>query len=144
MRVISMGAPRGPETITTARLGVYLIESRESGALLGSTGLLFGAPYRAMTGYVLAKDAWGRSYATEALRTMVETAGPLGVRRLYALCHHEHRASARVLENAGFPSKDASARTRSSRTSGPPNWRMCSAMRFSSENKAGTEEKYRS
>ena len=33
---------------------------------------------------------------------MVETARPLGVRRLYALCHHEHRASARVLEKCGF------------------------------------------
>ena len=85
-----------------APAGAYLVESRESGALLGSTGLLFEAPHRATTGYVLAKDAWGRGYATEALRAMVETARPLGVRRLYALCHHTHRASARVLEKCGF------------------------------------------
>jgi len=151
-----MGAPRGPETIATARLalrrprasdadaifaryasdpevtrlvgwprhqsvddtrgflrfsdaewerapaGAYLIESRETGALLGSTGFVFEAPHRAVTGYVLAKDAWGRGYATEALGAMVATARPLGVRRLYALCHHEHRASARVLEKCGF------------------------------------------
>src|SRR6185503_581245 len=85
-----------------APAGAYLIESRETGALLGSTGFVFEAPYRAATGYVLAKDVWGRGYATEALRAMVETARPLGVRRLYALCHHTHRASARVLEKCGF------------------------------------------
>jgi ribosomal-protein-alanine N-acetyltransferase len=85
-----------------APAGAYLVESRETGALLGSTGFLFEAPSRAMTGYVLARDAWGGGYATEALRAIVETARPLGVRRLYALCHHEHRASARVLEKCGF------------------------------------------
>src|SRR6185295_14710351 len=57
---------------------------------------------RAMTGYVLAKDAWGRGYATEALSAMVGVAKNSGLRRLYALCHHEHRASARVLEKCDF------------------------------------------
>jgi len=51
---------------------------------------------------VLARDAWRRGYATEALRAVVTLAGPLGVRRLYALCHPEHQASARVLEKCGF------------------------------------------
>ena len=55
-----------------------------------------------MTGYVLAKDAWGRGYATEALSAMVGVAKNSGLRRLYALCHHEHRASARVLEKCDF------------------------------------------
>jgi ribosomal-protein-alanine N-acetyltransferase len=82
--------------------GAYLILSSESGALLGSTGLAFETPFRAATGYALAKDAWGRGYATEALAAMVDTARALGVRRLYALCHHGHRASARVLEKSGF------------------------------------------
>jgi RimJ/RimL family protein N-acetyltransferase len=82
--------------------GGYLIESRATGALLGSTGFLFETPYRAMTGYVLARDAWGLGYATEALGAIVEAALPLGVRRLFAVCHHEHRASARVLEKCGF------------------------------------------
>jgi RimJ/RimL family protein N-acetyltransferase len=85
-----------------APAGSYLIEARDGGALLGSTGFLFETPYRAMTGYVLARDAWGRGIATEALAAMVGAAAPLGVRRLFALCHHEHRASARVLEKCGF------------------------------------------
>src|SRR5262245_18813976 len=37
--------------------GPYLIEAREGGRLLGSTGLMFVTPKRAATGYVLAKDS---------------------------------------------------------------------------------------
>lgn len=81
--------------------GPYLIE-RRGGGLAGSTGLAFEAPDVAATGYVLARDAWGRGYATEALGAMVGLAVELGVRRLYALCHAENRASARVLEKCGF------------------------------------------
>jgi RimJ/RimL family protein N-acetyltransferase len=55
-----------------------------------------------MTGYVLAKDAWGKGYATEALAAMVEVARRIGVVRVYALCHPQHRASWRVLEKCGF------------------------------------------
>lgn len=82
--------------------GPYLIFSRAAGVLLGGTGLGFETSYRAATGYVLARDAWGRGYATEALHAMVDLARAMGVRRLYALCHTEHRASARVLEKCGF------------------------------------------
>jgi ribosomal-protein-alanine N-acetyltransferase len=54
-------------------LGPYLIRSRETGQLLGSTGLGLirvnntDNTRRAITGYVLARDAWGRGYATESL-----------------------------------------------------------------------------
>jgi ribosomal-protein-alanine N-acetyltransferase len=82
--------------------GAYLIVRREDGALLGSTGLSCETPHRAMTGYVLAPDAWGRGYATESLRAMVDLARRCGIRRLYALCHTGHPASARVLEKCGF------------------------------------------
>jgi ribosomal-protein-alanine N-acetyltransferase len=82
--------------------GPYLVESRESGTLLGSTGFAFETPQRAATGYVFARDAWGQGYASETLRQMVTTARGCGVLRLYALCHPEHRASFRVLEKCGF------------------------------------------
>jgi len=82
--------------------GPYLIETREGGLLLGSSGLAFATPRRAATGYVLAKDAWGKGYATEALRAVVEVARGVGVIRLYALCHVEHAPSSRVLEKCGF------------------------------------------
>ena len=82
--------------------GPYLIEAREGGLLLGSTGLMFATPRRAATGYVLAKDSWGKGYATEALRAVVEVAWGVGVIRLYALCHVDHAPSWRVLEKCGF------------------------------------------
>lgn len=82
--------------------GVYLIESREPARLLGSTGLHFETPVIAITGYVLAKDAWGYGYATEALSAIVELARTRGVRSLRASCHDENIASMRVLAKCGF------------------------------------------
>jgi len=82
--------------------GPYLIRSRSDGRLLGGTGLSFDGPQQAATGYVLAKDAWGVGYATEALGAVVGVARQIGVTRLYALCHPQHRASWRVLEKCGF------------------------------------------
>lgn len=82
--------------------GPYLIESRGDARLIGSTGLGFETPFRAATGYVLARDAWGLGYATEALGAMVALAPNLGIHRLYALSHPEHLASQRVLDKCGF------------------------------------------
>jgi RimJ/RimL family protein N-acetyltransferase len=82
--------------------GPYLAFARTDGSLLGGTGLSFETPLRASTGYVFARDAWGRGYATEALTAMVDLARSIGIERLYAICHADHRASARVLEKCGF------------------------------------------
>ncbi|HMF07834.1 MAG TPA: GNAT family N-acetyltransferase [Thermoanaerobaculia bacterium] len=82
--------------------GPYLIESRADGRLLGGTGLRFETTWRAETGYILARDAWGKGYATEALRAVVAAAETAGVERLQALCHPNHPRSARVLEKCGF------------------------------------------
>ena len=82
--------------------GPHLVFSRPDNALLGGTGLSFKSPTCAVTGYVLARDVWGHGYATESLQAMVDLAGEIGVKRLEALCHVDHRASARVLEKCGF------------------------------------------
>lgn len=82
--------------------GPYLIISRADGQLLGGTGLGFEAPHEAVTGYVLARNAWGKGYATEALAAVIEVAHRVGVTRLYAVCHPEHGPSRRVLEKCGF------------------------------------------
>lgn len=86
--------------------GPYLILSRADGALLGGTGLAFTSPHVAETGYVLARDAWGKGYASEALAAMVAHARTLGVTRLFARCHSDHRPSQHVLEKAGFVPDD--------------------------------------
>lgn len=86
----------------TWHAGPYLIELLEGERLLGSTGFSFEAPTRAMTGYVLAKDAWGFGYATEALGAIVRLGQELKIDELGALCHPAHIASQRVLEKCGF------------------------------------------
>src|SRR5262249_1066781 len=91
--------------------GPYLIVSRTDGQLLGSTGFGFQTPLEAMTGYVLARDAWGKGFATEALTAMVDVAARIGVIRLFALCHPEHRPSQHVLEKCGFVCDNASKPT---------------------------------
>jgi [ribosomal protein S5]-alanine N-acetyltransferase len=82
--------------------GPYLIVSRADGQLLGSAGFAFQTPQEAMTGYVLAKDAWGKGFATEALTAIIDVASQIGVTRLFAPCHPENRASLRVLEKCRF------------------------------------------
>ncbi len=82
--------------------GSYLIFQREDDRLLGSTGLSFKTPTRAITGYVFAQDAWGQGFAKEALKAMVELARQTGVQRLEAVCHVDHKPSAHVLEKCGF------------------------------------------
>lgn len=89
-----------------APAGPYLIFSREDDRLLGSTGLAFRSPTDAEVGYVLARDAWGLGYASEALTAMMALARRLGVTELSARCHVDHRPSRRVLEKAGFTRED--------------------------------------
>jgi RimJ/RimL family protein N-acetyltransferase len=82
--------------------GPYLIWAGDDGRLLGSTGLELEPGRVATTGYVLAADSWGRGYASEALCAVIDVARDIGVRRLKAVCHPEHRASRHVLEKCGF------------------------------------------
>jgi RimJ/RimL family protein N-acetyltransferase len=83
-------------------VGPYLIESLQTGEIIGSTGLSFETPDRASTGYVIAEREWGQGYASEALAGVLSQAVRTGVGRISALCHDEHLASRRVLEKAGF------------------------------------------
>jgi RimJ/RimL family protein N-acetyltransferase len=82
--------------------GPLLIEDLPTGALLGSTGLSFETADVAETGYVLARDAWGHGYATEAVSAVVALQAFLQIRSLYAVCHAENAASVRVVEKCGF------------------------------------------
>lgn len=83
-------------------VGPLITLDKASGELLGATGLVMETSDRAATGYVLARDAWGKGYATESLLAMIALAAEFEVTRLYALCHVDHRASWHVLEKCGF------------------------------------------
>ena len=84
------------------RVGPVLLECRESGALVGTSGLDPLDKTTATTGYVIAKPFWGLGYATEALRAMLEMSTASEFKRLFAYCHWDHVASRRVLERCGF------------------------------------------
>jgi len=69
---------------------------------LGFVGLV-PEGHMAQLSYMLARDAWGRGYATEAARAVVEAALELPrVYRVWAMCDVDNRASARVLEKVGM------------------------------------------
>jgi len=57
---------------------------------------------RATLGYALAEEFWGQGLMTAALGLTLDLARGLGLHRLQALVLPDHRASARVLEKAGF------------------------------------------
>ena len=93
-----LARPRGPVQPS------FLICEREGdGAeIVGGIGIDYddnGAPE---LGYWLTPAAWGRGYATEAGRAMVEIAQTLRLRRLHAGHFTDNPASGRVLAKLGF------------------------------------------
>jgi RimJ/RimL family protein N-acetyltransferase len=82
--------------------GPYVVETRSDGRLVGGTGFAFETPDRAATGYIFAREEWGKGYATETLSALVDVAATVGVRELCAVCHVDHRPSRHVLEKCGF------------------------------------------
>ncbi len=54
-------------------------------------------------GFVLRRNQWGHGFATEALQAVLANAGSIPeLHRIWAICHVDNRASARVLEKAGM------------------------------------------
>ena len=83
---------------------VWGIERVDDGELLGTMTLMLepGQP-RAELGYMLGRPHWGRGYAAEAQRRVIDHAfGDLGLTRLEADTHPLNEASIRSLERLGF------------------------------------------
>ena len=82
----------------------FAVVRRADGVLVGSIGLTVEEEHwRAEVGYFVGVEHWGRGYATEALRGILELGfRELGLNRIFA--HHFVRnpASGRVLEKAGL------------------------------------------
>src|SRR5919206_1949976 len=76
------------------------------GAAVGGIGLTLAEDIHRRTaeiGYWLGEEYWGRGIATAAVRAVTEHAlTSQDLRRVFALPFAENRASARVLEKAGF------------------------------------------
>ena len=80
------------------------VTERGSGRILGAVGLsITRAHQRGEIGYWIALTDWGRGYATEASRRMLDHAfGPLGLSRVVAHCLTRNEGSRRVMEKLGM------------------------------------------
>lgn len=77
----------------------------DPGEPIGSVGLRSAAAGARVAdlGFELAPDHWGRGYATEAARALLEHGfGALGLHRVHAHCIADNLGSRRVLERLGM------------------------------------------
>ena len=120
MRYVGHG-PHRTVSETTAALRAYgdmlvrrgysflAVTELDGGALVGDGGLypLGGQGPDVELGYTLARDAWGRGYATELGRALVDHAFTvLGVPRVVAQVEPANLASRRVLEKLGMSERE--------------------------------------
>ena len=87
--------------------GVWAIEERATGAVIGYAGLEPGdgtdSAHEAELMYVLARSAWGRGHGREVARACLDFAfDRLGLKRVTALTAEGNAASRRVLEAIGM------------------------------------------
>ena len=93
------------DVLTRHGFSFLAVTERDGGALLGDGGLhpLGGAGPDVELGYTLAGHAWGRGYATELGRALVEFAfTELGLPRVVAQVEPANEASRRVLGKLGM------------------------------------------
>jgi RimJ/RimL family protein N-acetyltransferase len=84
-------------------LGPFFIHRAEDDVVVGEIGGGVVAPGAVEIGYAVVASCWGRGYATDAVRALVERARAAdGVERLVGHTPLDRPASARVLEKAGF------------------------------------------
>lgn len=87
--------------------GVFGIELRETGGLIGTAGLI-GDPKREneqtrMLGYALAWEYWGKGLMTEAVQALLWYGfEELGLALVSAYCYPHNSRSRRVLQKCGF------------------------------------------
>ena len=95
-----LASPRDPV------LPSFLIFERTDGAprLAGSCGLGRRPSGAVELGYWIARASWGRGFATEAGRALIDIARTLGLPQLEASHFIDNPASARVLDKLGFES----------------------------------------
>lgn len=76
---------------------------RDTDELVGTVRLGLDQPPHGELGYAVRRDRWGRGYATEMARLMVDYAfGELGLHRIQGSCAPDNTASTRVLTRLGF------------------------------------------
>jgi RimJ/RimL family protein N-acetyltransferase len=101
---------RAPQDV---RAPALLVFAHESGSvrLIGSAAIHPSADGPPELGYWITPDAWGRGYATEAARAMLDMAGALRIREVSAQHFVDNPASGRVLHKLGFRPTGEQTRT---------------------------------
>ena len=79
----------------------FLITRSRDAALIGCIGIDMTAG-QVELGYWIARQHWGRGYATEAGRGVIEIASALGYKTLVASHFLDNPASGKVLSKLGF------------------------------------------
>ena len=100
-----LAAPRDPV------MPSFLITERTDGAprIVGSCGLGRRPSGAVEMGYWIGRQHWGKGFATEASRALIEIAKALRLPRLEASHFLDNPASGRVLEKLGFVATGMSA-----------------------------------
>jgi RimJ/RimL family protein N-acetyltransferase len=76
---------------------------KEEDRFIGACGIHGVTEIQASIGYILNRRFWGKGYATEAAKGLVNFIfSELGVHRVYATCDPDNHASIRVLEKVGM------------------------------------------
>jgi RimJ/RimL family protein N-acetyltransferase len=87
----------------TGDLGFWAAIEKETGEFLGWFHLRADGQNQAELGYRLRRDAWGKGYATEGSRALVDKGfADLGLDRIRAETMVVNTASRRVMEKAGL------------------------------------------
>jgi len=90
------------------RFGEWAVEEKATGRLVGQVGLHHHPDWRAdpvkvEVGWLLARDSWGRGYATEgAEASLVDAFERVGLDRVISISLVENRNSIRVMERLGL------------------------------------------
>ena len=87
--------------------GVWAIERRADGRLIGSVGLIADSARQygsaRSLGYALGVPYWGQGYMTEAVRAVLRCGfEQMSLDLISATCYPDNPASRRVLEKCGF------------------------------------------
>ena len=87
----------------------WALVERATGRLIGDVGFgIFEPTGDVELGYTLARDCWGRGYATEAAAVCLDAAlAHLDVPRILAVVDAENNASMRVAERIGMERLDS-------------------------------------
>jgi RimJ/RimL family protein N-acetyltransferase len=83
--------------------GHWAVEEKRSGGLIGRMGFLNPEGWPGFeVGWTLCRESWGRGYATEGARRMLDYAfREMGREHVISLIHPENKASINVAEKMG-------------------------------------------